>query len=200
MQPQTQSLTAQQALDQLQYSGVPVILPEAMGSSKSSDEDLRDLFSTRAVLEEQAARLAAQHLTPSDIETLEAIATSLEDAVRERRLDALAGLHRELHFTIYRATKRRHLLRVIGDLWDASAHRAGSASHMVSEDPAEDLFAVRALVAACRLKDANGLGLMVRHKIHQTATQLLEHGIVADGDVPESGTVLLEDSARKRAK
>jgi hypothetical protein len=40
----------------------------------------------------------------------------------------------------------------------------------------------------------------VRHRVHQTATELLERGVAAEGEPPKSRTLVRKKSAEQRAK
>lgn len=192
------SAVARDALAQMGRSALEVI-PNGEGVDADSD-DLVDLFTTRAVVEELAARQAVQHLSDADIEALEGIVRSVEAAQNEGRTEDLVQLFRELHFTIYRASKRRHLVRVIEELWDASAHRAAPEPHMVSEEPTENLFTARSLVSACKLRDGNALGLLVRYKTHQAATHLADLARAAESEGPRSRTLVRAHGAARQAK
>lgn len=179
------TMAAQKTLAQIGLASLEII-PKGEGSEETEEDDLADLYTTRAVLEELAARQAVQHLTDADIVALEEISHSAHLAQNEGRTEALAELIRELHLTIYRASKRRHLMRVIEELWETSALRALPEPHMVSGDAQANLFAVRSIVSACKLRDGNALGLLVRYKVHQAATHLAEKARAGESEGPKS--------------
>src|SRR5690606_30773663 len=74
-----------------------------------------------------------------------------------------------------RASGRRHLLQLIEQLWDLSTRYAHLQLHMVPDRATEALYEIRSIIAACRRKDADAVGLMIRYKVHQTTTGLLQH-------------------------
>jgi hypothetical protein len=99
----------------------------------------------------------------------------MQTAADKQKLDDLLTHNREFHFTIYRASGRRHLLQLIEQLWDLSTRYAHLQLHMVPDRAAEALYEIRSIVAACKRKDADAVGLMIRYKVHQTTTGLLQH-------------------------
>jgi DNA-binding GntR family transcriptional regulator len=165
-----------EALLRLQSAGLVEHIPHrGVFVSDVSVEELLDIYTTRELLEEQAARLAAKNLTPAHFATLEGITSGMETAANKQRLDELLSLNREFHFTIYRAAQRRHLLQLIEHLWDLSTRYAHLQLHTVPDRASEALYEIRSIVAACKRKDADALGLMIRYKVHQTTTGLLQH-------------------------
>lgn len=154
-------------------SQLAVTVPSSADATSVSAEEIEDICATRGMLEEHAARLAAQNITAKDVSALERLAASLECAVVERRTKDIAALQRQLHFTIYRAAKRRHLLQLIETLWELSARYMGRSSHPASDDWSHERYVIQSIVSACKHRDANALGLMVRYKVRRDALRLL---------------------------
>lgn len=130
--------------------------------------ELTDIYDARAPLEEQAARAAGPRLTPHDIEVIEATARAIDARGSSASSDqAIADLRRRIHFTIYRAAGRPHLLGIIERLWELSA-RFEPAHQVARRLRTNDaLFAIRSIVTACQRKDGHGLGLLVRMQVRQ---------------------------------
>lgn len=178
------TVPVREALLRLQSAGLVQLVPHrGVFVSEVSIEELIDIYSTRELLEEQAARLAAPQLTTEDLDALERLATGMQAAARNQLLDELLTQNREFHFTIYRAAGRRHLLQLIEQLWDLSTRYAHLQLHTVPDRASEALFEVRSIVAACRGKDVDALALMIRYKVHQTTAGLLQHT-----NLPEKAT------------
>lgn len=170
------TVPVREALLRLEAAGLVQLVPHrGVFVSEVSVEELLDIYTTRELLEEQAARLAVPNLVQADISALERIAAEMQTAATKGQLDELLAQNRELHFTIYRATKRRHLLQLIEYLWDLSTRYAHLQLHTVPDRATEALYEVRSMVAACKRRDADALALMVRYKVHQTTTGLLTH-------------------------
>jgi DNA-binding GntR family transcriptional regulator len=128
----------------------------------------------RELLEEQAAKIAVEKLTDDDVAALEQLGEAMAYAAKKRDFDQFLAHNREFHFTLYRAAKRRHMLQIIERLWDLSARYAHLQLHAVPDRAMQALPEVRAIVAACRRRDRDEVGLMVRYKVHQTSVHLLE--------------------------
>ena len=165
-----------EALARLQSAGLVEILPHrGVFVAEVSAEELIDIYTVRETLEEQAARIAVHRLTEADLCALDALEARMLQAANKRDHDRLLQLNRELHFTIYRAAGRRHMLQVIERMWDLSARYAHLQLHAVPDRGTEAMTEVRAIVTACHRRDPEAVGLMVRYKLHQTTTGLLEH-------------------------
>lgn len=175
------TVPVREALLRLQSAGLVEVIPHrGVFVAEVSVEELLDIYTTRELLEEQAARLAAAHLTDADVETLARLANSMQTAAGKGQLDDLLSLNREFHFTIYRAAKRRHLLQLIEQLWDLSTRYAHLQLHAVPDRASEALYEIRSIVSACERKDTDALGWMIRYKVHQTTAGLLQHMSLPD--------------------
>jgi DNA-binding GntR family transcriptional regulator len=164
-----------EALARLQSLGLVEIVPHrGVFVARVSADELVDIYTVREVVEEQAARIAASKLTDADVEALEKIAAAMGAAAKAKDYERLLAHNRELHFTIYRAAGRRHMLQIIERMWDLSARYAHLQLHAVPERAADAMFEVKSIVLSCRRRDAEALGLMVRYKVHQTTVGLLE--------------------------
>jgi DNA-binding GntR family transcriptional regulator len=72
------------------------------------------------------------------------------------------------------------MLQVIDQMWDLSARYAHLQLHAVPDRAMESMSEVHAIVTACRRRDRDAVGLMVRYKIHQTTVVLLERAHLLD--------------------
>ncbi len=181
------TVPVREALLRLQSAGLVEVIPHrGVFVAEVSVEELLDIYTTRELLEEQAARLAAANLTESAVGQLEQLANRMQTAASRKQLDDLLALNREFHFTIYRAAKRRHLLQLIEQLWDLSTRYAHLQLHAVPDRASEALYEIRSIVSACERKDADALGWMIRYKVHQTTAGLLQHMSLPD-TAPELG-------------
>jgi DNA-binding GntR family transcriptional regulator len=126
------------------------------------------------VLEEQAAQEAARRFTDNDISMIEALVNQIEIASSTEAFDTFLRLNRDLHFTIYRAAGRRHLLQVIEQLWNQSERYRRLQIHSIPQRVEASLSENQLILAACHQRDAESLGSIVRYKVHQTKVGLLE--------------------------
>jgi DNA-binding GntR family transcriptional regulator len=193
-------------LARLQSLGLVEIVPHrGVFVARVSADELVDIYTVREVVEEQAARIAAAKLTDADVAALEKIAAAMGAAAKAKDFARLLVHNRELHFTIYRAAGRRHMLQIIERMWDLSARYAHLQLHAVPERASEAMFEVNSILLACRRRDADALGLMVRYKVHQTTVGLLERMQLdgpegALGPSPEAVKVSAAASSSARAK
>ena len=67
-------------------------------------------------------------------------------AVKAKDHGLLLERSRELHFTIYRAAGRPHMLQVVERLWDLSARYAHMQLRAVPERPTQAMFEVKRIV------------------------------------------------------
>lgn len=139
------------------------------------------------MLEEHAARLAARNVTAKDVTALEKLADSLDSAVGARRVKDITALEREFHFTIYRASKGRHLLQLIDALWAFTAPYTSSLAQPAPHEWANERHVIRNIVLACRDRDENALGLMIRYKVRRDSARLLALLDRSESDGPASG-------------
>lgn len=164
-----------EALARLQSSGLVRIIPHrGVFSAPLSVDELIDIYHVREVLEEQAARIAAALLTDDDLAVIDALARQEQAQADGGAYDAFLETNRELHFVIYRASGRRYLVQTIAQLWDQSTRYRRLHLRVLPERAQESMFETHAIVAACRRRDVEALGAMVRYKVHQTTVGLLE--------------------------
>lgn len=87
--------------------------------SNFTDEDTRDIFEMRAVLEALAAERAATRITDAEIGQLERLTDSLEAATRaggESLLREFADFNNEFHKIVLRASHSRQIVQVLEHL------------------------------------------------------------------------------------
>jgi DNA-binding GntR family transcriptional regulator len=170
-----------EALARLASAGLVEIVPHrGVFVVDVSAEELVDLYAVREILEEQAAMVAVDRMTDADIAALEQVAAAMGRAAKKGALEHFLKKNREFHFTVYRASRRRHMLQVIEQLWDLSARYAHMQLHALPDRAVESMSEVHAIVTACKRRDREAVGLMVRYKIHQTTVVLLERAQVLD--------------------
>jgi len=109
-----------EALFRLQTRGLLEVAPgRGLIVVEITRQKLVALYSMRELLEGGAARMAAQHASPSEIETLRYLLNEFQKAGDDP--PRLADLNRQFHSAIYEAAHNRHLLTALGDLTDALA-------------------------------------------------------------------------------
>jgi DNA-binding GntR family transcriptional regulator len=172
---QVSIVPVREALARLASAGLVEILPHrGVFVVQVSAEELIDIYTVREVLEEQSAKIAVERLTEQDLAALEQLADAMQKSAKNGDFDTLLLQNRALHFTIYRGANRPHMLHVIERMWDLSARYAYLQLRAVPRRASDAMSEVRAIVAGCRRRDSEAVGLMIRYKVHQTTVGLLE--------------------------
>lgn len=81
-------------------------------------EDIEEIFGIRGVLESYAAVLATSRITEGEILEMEDILAKSAEAIKNKDYDAFVELNTEFHACLYNASRSKHLLRILGNLWD----------------------------------------------------------------------------------
>lgn len=165
--------TAERALRSLETDGVAFATARGAAHARPVEE-LLDVYATRGLLEEQAARLAARHIGEHELAELERIAHAMQAPLLIRSVDEVTRLNHEFHRIIYRAARRPHLLLLIEQLWDATAEHDARLFGGRTTTATDVVFLTRSLLLACRARDASALGMLVRYESHQAAAAALE--------------------------
>lgn len=139
-------------------SGVYVRARTRRGNERASmDIGPFELLEARAVLEGEAAALAARHIGEEDLSNLDAL---LEEMAAENARDVVMSedADRRFHLTIARATRNSAMQHVVEELWRARNHSLQSVKFLEKAraegiKPRIDEHA--AIVAALRARDPN---------------------------------------------
>ena len=132
--------------------------------------DLDEVYRLRALLEAEAISHAVPRLSPADIDRIEALAHAIDDASARSDLDAVTSSNRRFHFSIFEASRMPRLIRLLGQLWDATdAYRA-----VYFSDPANLVRITaehRQIIAALRAHDAEAVvAAHARHRSNSADT------------------------------
>jgi DNA-binding GntR family transcriptional regulator len=78
---------------------------------------MREIFEVRTTLEGLCARLAAEHVTPEQIERMEQIHHDFERVIKEGDNKALIAVDQKFHQLIYEASGNRFLARALDEMY-----------------------------------------------------------------------------------
>lgn len=114
-------MPVREALRKLQAEGLITFHPRrgAMVSQVSASE-YEEIYAIRAQLETLACRWAAEDFSRIPLDRLGNLLQQVESAERERDVPRRLQLVREFFFTIFQASQKEHLLRILSSLWDLS--------------------------------------------------------------------------------
>jgi DNA-binding GntR family transcriptional regulator len=102
-------LTAEKAL--------MVVAGRSVGIPNLDTHRLHDLTRVRLSIETNAARWAADAITPEQIAELDALCEAMDQAVRKRDRRGFVRANHDFHFVIYRAANSQTMLGIIEGLW-----------------------------------------------------------------------------------
>jgi DNA-binding GntR family transcriptional regulator len=106
-----------EAFRQLESEGYLTVIPRKGAVVTSlSERDVDEFFAIKSILEGYAAHMAAEKLTPRDIEKLEAINARLEQLAREGDVKTFFRVHNEFHDLFIRAAGNEKLHELITQL------------------------------------------------------------------------------------
>ena len=137
-----------------------------------SIEDLWEIFSVRAALESLAASIAAEKITPEEIQTLEELLEHMIDAAKDGDVVKRTAYNNQFHDTIIKASGNKLIYRLARNLRFASwSHATGALTSM---DPVG--IAARHQVIIDSLKSGNSeeAAHVMRAHIENSSRSLLE--------------------------
>ena len=105
-----------EAIRQLELEGLVQSIPNKETVVRGvSEEDVQDIFMIRGRLEGMAARLAAERITPQELEELKEVLELTEFYVTKNDLVHIGELDHRFHDMLYKATKSKILKQVLSD-------------------------------------------------------------------------------------
>ena len=114
------SLTlVQQALDRLAVEGLVEKRRRRWYVSRAATSStMHEIFAVRTTLEGMCARLAADRITPEEIEDMEQLLRDFERVLREGDNKALIAVDHKFHQKLYEASGNRFLARALDDMYE----------------------------------------------------------------------------------
>jgi len=116
------TMPVREALRQLQAEGLVVFRPRRGATVASlSVSDYEEIYFIREALETLACRWAAEDFDRIPLDRLKLLLQEIEEA-EENQEDAYRRVQqvRAFFFTIFEASEKEHLLRILSNLWDLS--------------------------------------------------------------------------------
>jgi DNA-binding GntR family transcriptional regulator len=152
------TMPVREALRQLQAEGL-VTLHRRRGAAVSSlsVSEYEEIYYIREALEKLAIRWATENLERIPIERLESLLAEIESAeANQEDVDRRLRLVREFFFTIFEASQRGHLVRILSNLWDLS-HQYRRYFSSLPELVPRRLTNYHNICRACRDRDGEAL-------------------------------------------
>jgi DNA-binding GntR family transcriptional regulator len=152
------TMPIREALRQLQAEGLVVFRPRRGATVASlSVSEYEEIYLIREALETLACRWAAENFDRIPINRLKLLLQEIETAEANssdvhRRLQ----LVREFFFTVFEASEKEHLLRILSNLWDLSQQYRLYLSSLPEFVP-QRLTNYRSIYQACHDRDPEAL-------------------------------------------
>lgn len=142
-----------EAIQQLQSRRLIEYAPgRGMAVLEMSRQQILELYAMREVLEGAAARFAAQHASPDEIDVMKGLLDELTAAKGDSA--GLAALNATLHRTIYEAARNRYVQEALNNLADALSLLRSTTFSLPERHASADVEH-RAMVAAIEARDAD---------------------------------------------
>ena len=152
------TMPVREALRQLQAEGL-VTFHRRRGAAvaRLSALEYEEIYRIRQELETLACRWAAEDFDRIPIHRLRLLLEEIETGeVNFDDVGRRLRLVREFFFTIFEASEREHLLRILSSLWDLSQHYRRYFSSLPELVP-QRLALYRSIYRACEARDAEAL-------------------------------------------
>ena len=157
------TMPIREALRQLQAEGLVIFRPRRGAKVASlSVSEYEEIYRIRQELEILACRWAAEDFERIPIDRLKLLLEEIEAA--EANFDEVhrrMQLVREFFFTIFEASEKEHLLRILSSLWDLTQQYRRYFSS-VPEIVPQRLANYRNVYRACEARDPEGLARAIR--------------------------------------
>jgi DNA-binding GntR family transcriptional regulator len=154
-----------EALQRLQQRGLLVIGPgRGLVVAQLTRQQVLELYAMREILEGSAARFAARHANPAEIEILYHLQRELAKAAPDAI--TLVKLNRRFHQAIYEAAHNQYLIQALDTLHDSLALLHNTTFRMPSRRRESDREHL-AIVAAIERRDADEAERAARFHIQQ---------------------------------
>lgn len=139
--------------------------------------EVREIFEIRVPLEALATELAVPNLTEEDLETLSSLIGKMAAADREGNWKRSVECNDEFHATIYNASHRTRLLKMIAELrssWFAYTNHYPRLQEQIEESEREHVVIYEACKARHPKKAAKAMANHLRHIVAVMANSVAE--------------------------
>jgi DNA-binding GntR family transcriptional regulator len=153
------TMPIREALRQLQAEGLVTFRPRRGATvAKLSVSEYEEIYRIREELEVLACRWAAEDFDRIPLDRLKRL---LEETEKVGADSNDVQLVREFFFTIFEASEKEHLLRILSSLWDLT-HQYRCYFSTISEIVPQRLANYRNAYRACEARDPDGLVQAIR--------------------------------------
>ena len=135
-------MTVRDALNQLVGEGLAVRIPYKGVRVVSLDvEDIENICAMRGLLEGLAAKLAAENITPEELEQMRKLLPETTISAERESVERARDANREFHEIAIRACRRPFLIRLLKQLWDwLGPYMLYGVAFQVTEEAREEML------------------------------------------------------------
>ena len=156
-------IPVREALRRLQAEGLVVLYPRRGVRVATLDvSEFQELYTLREELSILACRWVSEDFSRIPLDTLRDILDRLELEFKDGDILTRLQLMREFFFTIFEATGKRHLIRLLASVWDASIPYRRYLSETAPELNPERVEHYWDMYRACESRDPGQLTAAVR--------------------------------------
>lgn len=152
------TMPIREALRQLQAEGLVVFRPRRGATvARPSVSEYEEIYLIREALETLACRWAAEDFDRIPLDRLKLLLQEIEAAeANSNDVHRRLQLVREFFFTVFEASEKEHLLRILSNLWDLSQQYRLYFYSLPELDP-QRLTNYRSIYQACHDRDPEAL-------------------------------------------
>lgn len=164
-----------EAFSRLESEGLVTLKPRRGYAVTSFDiDEIQEIFELRAIVEEHAGRLAAQHRTADDIERVIALQQQMVELDRAQPdyHERWCSLNHDFHGAIFQASGRRHVIKMALQLRDLVEPYIRLETAVSGDDEMADLEH-RQIVSAFQAGDAQLTGNLCASHCYHTRDRLV---------------------------
>jgi len=162
-----------EAIRKLELEGFVVMIPRKGAYVASySVKDIVDVFEVRTALEGLAAGLAAERVTPDELEEMERAVLQIYEVSHGNNLDVLVAKDTEFHDLIYKASRNQRLVQIITHLKE-QIQRFRTTSLAVPGRSKDAVEEHRGIVEAISDRNVELATALAREHIENAEQQLL---------------------------
>ena len=157
------TMPIREALRQLQAEGLVSFQPRRGAAVASlSVSDYQEIYRIREALETLACRWAAEDFDRVPMDKLRRLLAEIEEAeAHPEDVHPRMQLVREFFFTVFEASEKEHLMRILSSLWDLSQQYRRYFSSIPEIVP-QRLNNYRRVLGACEARDSEELVEAIR--------------------------------------
>lgn len=161
-----------QAIERLKTEGLIESTPYKESKvANFSREDIKEIYSVRALLESYSARLAVSGIRVTDLNELKTINKKMEEYFLEKNYRKLNITNKKFHLTIYNRSGNNRLYSIIENLWD---NFPKGLFWNFSERVRNSIIEHQKIIKAIEKKDEQAVEQMIFQHIENTKDRLLK--------------------------